>query len=385
MDAKVKGAGMADGAAAPLQRIARLTPLDEAFAALERLATPVAPRTLDAVDAVNCVLAADVVAQTLPARATALTDGFAVRADETADASSYAAVPLAAMPGRVESGDDLPPQTDAVAPAEIITVTGSRTEAIAAVTPGEGVLPAGGDADPAQPLRCGGERLRAIDIPVLAAAKVTTVSARTPRLRIISAREDLRLQPALQLVAQDCAALGARALVQNGAELHAALRGDDDALIIIGGTGAGERDDSVFAMAKAGTVAIHGIGLAPGDTAALGAANNRAVLALPGRLDAALAGWLVLGRALLARLAGSTEAEPAVALKLSRKITSTVGLAEFIPVRRIGEEVEPLAAKYLPKYLPLSALARADGWLLVPAQSEGYAAGTPVMVKSWPK
>jgi hypothetical protein len=35
-------------------------------------------------------------------------------------------------------------------------------------------------------------------------------------------------------------------------------------------------------------------------------------------------------------------------------------------------------------YLPPQALARADGWLLVPADSEGYAAGSKVSVRPWP-
>ena len=65
---------------------------------------------------------------------------------------------------------------------------------------------------------------------------------------------------------------------------------------------------------------------------------------------------------------------------LARKVTSGIGLAEVIPVRRSGNGVEPLATKYL----PLSALARADGWILVPAESEGYPAGTSVAVRAWP-
>jgi molybdopterin molybdotransferase len=85
-------------------------------------------------------------------------------------------------------------------------------------------------------------------------------------------------------------------------------------------------------------------------------------------------------RLMLARLAGSNEHEPCATAALVRKVTSTVGLAEFIPVRRNGDGVEPLAKKYL----PLSALARSDGWILVPADSEGYSAGAPVQVRPWP-
>ena len=104
------------------------------------------------------------------------------------------------------------------------------------------------------------------------------------------------------------------------------------------------------------------------------------MLLLPGRLDAALSVWLTVGRRMLARLAGGGDNDPGATATLARKVTSTVGLAEVVPVRRTGDNVESLATKYL----PLSALTRSDGWILVPADSEGYAAGAPVQVKKWP-
>jgi molybdopterin biosynthesis enzyme len=41
---------------------------------------------------------------------------------------------------------------------------------------------------------------------------------------------------------------------------------------------------------------------------------------------------------------------------------------------------EPLGSGYL----SFSALARADGWILVPADSEGYPKGARVAVRPWP-
>jgi molybdopterin biosynthesis enzyme len=155
-----------------------------------------------------------------------------------------------------------------------------------------------------------------------------------------------------------------------------------DAIVAIGGTGSGRNDNSVQTLAREGRLAIHGVALTPGETGALGFVGIRPVLLLPGRLDAALALWLVVGRRLLDRLAASksSENEPTEILPLARKVTSTVGLAELVPVRRNAGEAEPLATKYL----PLSSLARSDGWILVPADSEGYSAGTPVQVRPWP-
>jgi molybdopterin biosynthesis enzyme len=66
--------------------------------------------------------------------------------------------------------------------------------------------------------------------------------------------------------------------------------------------------------------------------------------------------------------------------RLTRKIASTVGVSEFVPVTRDGRGAEPLASRYL----PLSVLSRADGYVLVPAESEGYSAGAAVRVWPWP-
>jgi molybdopterin biosynthesis enzyme len=136
----------------------------------------------------------------------------------------------------------------------------------------------------------------------------------------------------------------------------------------------------VTTLARVGQLAFHGVGLMPGETTAFGVVGNKPVLLLPGRLDAALAGWLVLGRRLLARLGGGADADLPLTATLSRKIASTVGIAEVVTVRRIGAEVEPLAAGVL----PLQALARADGWILVPAECEGYPAGATVAVRPLP-
>src|ERR1700730_194492 len=47
---------------------------------------------------------------------------------------------------------------------------------------------------------------------------------------------------------------------------------------------------------------VHGVGLIPAETSAFGTVGPHPVLLLPGRFDAALAGWHMLGRAMLMRL-----------------------------------------------------------------------------------
>jgi len=55
-------------------------------------------------------------------------------------------------------------------------------------------------------------------------------------------------------------------------------------------------------------------------------------------------------------------------------------LTEVVPVRCHGGKAEPIASGYW----PLHAIAQADGWILVPPDSEGYPAGTEVVVRPWP-
>jgi molybdopterin biosynthesis enzyme len=134
---------------------------------------------------------------------------------------------------------------------------------------------------------------------------------------------------------------------------------------------------SVATLARAGRLEFHGVGLSPGETTAFGFVGARPVLLIPGRIDAALAAWLVIGRPWLARLSGRSEAETPVMAELSRKVVSALGIAEVVPVRVQDGAATPLASGYL----SLAALSGADGWILVPAESEGYPAGTPVAVR----
>jgi molybdopterin biosynthesis enzyme len=120
--------------------------------------------------------------------------------------------------------------------------------------------------------------------------------------------------------------------------------------------------------------------MSPGESAAFGFVGTRPVLLVPGRLDAALAIWLLIGRHILAGLAGGSVEDAPQTLALKRKVTSAIGLAELVPVRRDGGMAEPLASGYL----SFESLARSDGWIVIPADSEGLQAGTQVAVRSWP-
>ena len=367
-----------------LQLISRLTPLSDVLGLIDAEVKPVTPRTLDVAAAAGRTLAKDALAPARPAAAMTLHDGWALAADLTLGAGGYAPALLPRAPARVEAGQVMPPGTDSVAPFDAVKATAAGAEALLALNPGEGVLAAGGDCDPGVPLRREGARLRATDLAAFAAAGLARVTVREPRLRVLPLRGSTIITAAARLIASDSERRGGAARLDESGRLDVALGADTaDAVIAIGGTGPGRNDTSVQVLAREGRVAVHGLALAPGETAALGFAGSRPVLLLPGRLDAALSVWLVVGRHLLAALAASKrkDNDPGKTLTLARKVASSVGLAELVPVRRNPDgEVEPLATRYL----PLSALTRSDGWILVPAESEGYGAGAQVQVRPWP-
>lgn len=355
------------------QRIAALTPLADVLNSFQTTVEPVIPREEALTAALGKTLAADVaIAQALPALALALRDGFALRAELTSDASAYAPAALALQ--RIDLGESLPPDADAVAPLDAVT----KGEIAAPVAPGEGVLPAGGDAPPGV-LRLSGARLRRIDVALMQSLGIERVLIREPQVRVVRTHPGVTVDAAAGVVANAIAAEGSMA-ISDGMSLEAALQADDaDAIVAVGGTGRGRSDTSVATLAQLASVSFHGIAIQPGETTAVGFIGKRPVLMLPGRLDAAIAGWLTVGRRLLARLAFRMVEEQPFLAELSGKVASPLGLAEVVPVRRRFSQVEPLGGTYLPP----QTLARSDGWILVPADSEGYPAGTRVPVRPW--
>jgi molybdopterin molybdotransferase len=371
---------MADGTEIP-QRIARLTPLADVLARLDALVKPVAPREVETGAAIGRVLAGDVNAVVNPRVPLALRDGWAVRAELTTDASSYAPAPLATAT-RIDVGEPMPAGADAVAPLDGVVSRGSRSEIIAPVAAGDGVLAAGADANRQTTFAREGRRLTRVQAAALAAAGVTRLHVCEPRVRLVRARAagDAVIDAAVALIDTEIAAAGGRVL-RDDTELGPALKDDAaDAIVAIGGTGSGRHDAAVRTLERIGRLEVHGIALAPGETAAFGLVGPRPVLLLPGRLDAALTVWLVIGRLLLSRLCGVADERPTTKASLARKVASTLGLAEVVPVRMREGAADPIASGYV----PLSALAQADGWILVPADSEGCPSGAEVVIRPWP-
>jgi molybdopterin molybdotransferase len=381
--------GLMDAPYENRQRIERLTPLEAVLRHIERSVSPIGCSAAPLDDLLGATLAADVVVpRACPEAPVALIDGFAVRAEWTAEASPLMPAVLSKA-ADISAGQKLPAEFDAVMPAEAVTWRDGNAETTLELQPGDGVLVPGTDAGEGEILRRAGDRLRAGDLAAMRALGIGSATIRRPRIGLTLADAGASGGEMMD------AALGwlRYAIAADGAEpvlLPAHDRSDDgvailfaagfaDAIVIIGGTGAGPHDRAIMDLSKAGTVAVHGIAISPGESAAFGTAS-RPVLLVPGRLDAALAAWLLVGRTMLARLRGGFDDAPACEAVLTTKVVSTIGVAELVLVRRAGDGAEPLAAKYLPP----ASLAQADGFIVVPPGSEGFPPGQRIAVRPLP-
>jgi molybdopterin molybdotransferase len=338
---------------------ASLTPLDAALAALLGALKPIAG--YPAPDGRDRTTIVELGAW--PSHDVAEVDGWALRASDLVGASSYTPVPLVGAPAWVEAGDGIPAGCDCVLDEGAVERTGPMVQALAEAIPGQGIRRRGeqivDSAGIAQAWRAG-DRLDATRRPFVRVVNVPG-GAITATLIENSLRES-----GVNVVSTEAAA-------RDAASIAEALDGVDcDLMILVGGSGVGRTDAAVQALAACGEVFAHGLALQPGRTAAVGLFGGTPVVVVPGAPDQALALWWALVLPALDRLTGwrrKTLARP-----LARKIASSVGLAEVV---LLGEHQGP----WLPLAvgdLPLARVAGARAWLLVPAASEGYAAGTMV-------
>ena len=275
------------------QRIARLAPLDDVLGRIDALVTPVEPRRAEISAALGATLAEDIVLDVpAPPTALALRDGWALASELTADASSYTPAPLAAAV-RINVGEALPPGVDAVAPLETVTVRNGKVEAMAAVAPGEGVLPQGGDVARAGILLQAGRRLGCAELAVLRAAGIGGLKMCLPRVRLARSRagHDRVIDAAVDGIAGAIRCAGGLVSSDSNEPLERALTAAGaDAVIAVGGTGAGSNDRTISTLASVGELIVHGVALVPAETTAFGMVERRPVLVLPGPTRCRLGG-----------------------------------------------------------------------------------------------
>ncbi|WP_211098390.1 molybdopterin molybdotransferase MoeA [Skermanella stibiiresistens] len=366
--------------------------LEQVWAWIDARVSALGDESVGVFEAVGRFAAGDVVAERdLPPADRIALDGFAVRAADTVGASDYNPLPLglSGAPLAVSVGDAPPPGTDAVVAVDQTRSVGGMMELVAAVAEGEGVERRGDDIEAGTIVVAKGRGVRVADAALLAVLCVGSVSVtRRPVVRVLPVRDEVAAGgdvdgPALAgLITRDGGIADPRpALADDVAALAETLgEGGADLILVTGGSGLGATDHSAEALALAGALEIHGVAMRPADSVALGQVGGTPVMILPGAPARALAAYeMVAGRA-VRRLAGGSAGLPFPRREAvtARKIVSPGGWSDFCRVRlREDGRVEPIGSGGLAS---LSSLTRADGFVLVPADSEGYPAGVPVTV-----
>ena len=361
------------------------------------------------------VLAASVVsAVDVPGFDRATMDGYAVAAADTEGATAYSRLPLTvlgdAMPGRpfdgsvsageavrVMTGAPIPRGADAVLPAEWIEADlGAGILALAPVSPGKNVGRRGEDIVRGTALLDRGRVLRPQDLGVLSSiGQGEARVVRRPRVRLVVTGNELLPSGSLPcgfqiadangpmlaaLVERDGGIVDFPGLVRDDRQaILEALHADAEIVIVSGGSSVGIEDLAPTLVAEFGELAVHGIAMRPSSPTGLGRIGSRLVILLPGNPVSSLCAYdFFAGRAIRV-LGGRGAAWPYRAIHgiLNRKISSPIGRLDYARVKITDGMVDPLA---IAGASLLSSTTRADGFVIVAADSEGFAAGAEVRV-----
>lgn len=404
----------------------RLQTRQEVLALYPRFA-PVAAEDVSLAAPVGRVLAATITApEAVPGFLRSAMDGHALAARDTFGASvgapQYleikgevamgAAPERSVQPGevlRVPTGAMLPEGADAVVMIEYTAEHPDKTlEVRRAVAPGENVLQPGEDVRAGEKLFEAGARLRPQDIGLLAALGFFRLRVyQKPQVAILSSGDEIvpiDRQPGpgqvrdanAYLAAAQVQAWGGLPLIKgiipdDFAALRAALAAaldEADLILISGGSSVGVRDLTLAAIQDlpGAEVLVHGVAIRPGKPTILAAVGDRGkpLLGLPGHPASAAVVMEVLGRPLLAHLAGF-KPQPrwgrSVSAALSRNLAGASGREDYVRValRREGEVLwaDPVLG---PSGL-ISPLVKSDGLVMIPLGVEGLFKGEMVVVQ----
>jgi len=399
-----------------MRGFARRHTVAAALAWLDGQLKPLGSERVPLAQAAGRVLAVPIVSTVdVPGFDRATMDGYAVVASSTEGAGAYSRLPLGvigdSMPGRpfdgvvlagqavrVMTGAPVPRGADAVLPAEFVDAEphGRTIAALEAVSPGKNVGRVGEDIVRGTRLLDPGRVLRPQDVGVISSIGLAAVDVvRTPRVRLVVTGNELLAAgtpphgfhiadangPMLTALAtRDGGTVEFRGLVRDDAGAIAdALLADADAVIVSGGSSVGVEDLAPGLVAHHGELAVHGIAMRPSSPTGMGRIGDRLVFLLPGNPVSSLCAYdFFAGRAI--RVLGGRAAEwpyRSVRGRLTRKISSPIGRLDYARVTVSAGAVEPLAVAGASM---LSSTTRADGFVIVGDDSEGFAAGADVDV-----
>ena len=336
-------------------------------------------------------------------------DGIAVRAAATKGASESR--PLTLKLGTdykiVDTGDPVKSPFDAVIMAEDVVEVDEESVQILASVPGwNHVRSIGEDIVAGEMMLQTGHVIRPVDLGVLLASGNLQVEVfRQPKVAILPTGTEIldpKAEPQEGDIIDSNSGMFAGQVAEAGGIPHRLPIVEDDyekikktvldalenhdMLVINAGSSAGTEDYTVHILREIGQVVVHGVAMKPGKPVILAMVKGKPVIGLPGYPVSAYLAFENFAVPVLRRLQGETGAwtEPAgcrVQAVISRRMVSSLKHREYVRVK-VGKVGDKLVAAPLARGAGAAmSLVRADGFCIIPQNSEGYEAGETVEVE----
>jgi putative molybdopterin biosynthesis protein len=323
-------------------------------------------------------------------------DGIAVQSKETRGASEQHPVTLKqAM--RVNTGNVVPLQYDAVIMIEDVQIEHERFIIRKAAPPWQHVRPAGediGESEMALPSR---HLIRPSDLGALAAYGITEVPVLTVRIGLIPTGSELVRHgdlPTPGQVVESNTILAEAVLGTMGAfctrypmvmddppRIKKALQRaveENDLVIVSAGSSAGTKDFTADVIADLGEVLIHGVAIKPGKPAIIGRIDKKPIIGMPGYPLSALTVLREIVTPLVHRFGLPVASFGTVDACFTVSVSKDIGSDEFVlcSLGRVGDRwvLSPLSRG---AGVQMSAV-RSNAFLKIPAGVEGFEAGKRV-------
>ncbi|SDK94081.1 molybdopterin molybdotransferase [Maridesulfovibrio ferrireducens] len=309
----------------------------------------------------------------------------------------------------IPTGGTLPDGADAVVMVEHTHELGSGTiEIRKSSAPGENIMLKGEDTAKGENIYEAGHTVRFQDVGLLAALGIGNVSVhKKPRIGIISTGDELVEieSPSRAGSIRDVNSHTLRCLVSKAGgipvnygivrdeieKLEATLAkaiAENDIVLLSGGSSVGMRDLTVRAIESMpeSKILAHGVAISPGKPTILGKVGSKPVLGLPGQVTSVQVVMLSIVMPFIRHIMGQKDAfacldRPIRLAELGRNTPSKQGREDYVRVSLKHREGKlPIAHPVYGKSGLLKTLIKADGLMIIPADTEGLYAGDQIQV-----
>ena len=336
-------------------------------------------------------------------------DGIAVKSAETAEAGEERPLALSLGSGYriIDTGDPVKSPFDAVIMAEDVMETGEGMVTITKSVPGwQNVRPIGEDIAAGEMLLPSHHTIRPVDIGVLLAGGILNLEIfKKPQVSIIPTGTEIIMPHENpkegDIIDSNSGMIAAMVTESGGVPYRCSIVPDDyqkiketvlqetersDMVIINAGSSAGTEDYTVHVLREIGQVIVHGVAMKPGKPVILAIVQGKPVIGLPGYPVSAYLAFENFAEPVLRIMAGlspnkGSSTRKTVKAVLSKRTVSSLKHREYVRVK-VGKVGDKFVCAPLARGAGAAmSLVRADGFCVIPQESEGFEAGETVDVE----